>query len=267
MLLGDRLYGQSWFLHLLSTKWGEGVFLLKVPCYQTSRELEHLEDGSSIVEVDVRMPGQRGIVATHRVREIRYEITSTDAEGVRQVDIYRLWTNLMDCRVHPGGELINLYTSRWEHEGYYGELKNEMKTHKYLNAQIPETVPVEICAMVWASALIARERQRVAEQSKAQSQDSTSAKSAEVRRISFGAIHQNMQILWELHRQVGRSIDVKQFQSIVDDLSNDIAIFKVPKRSRRTCPRKVRQNMVHWPKLRERTESKEPVQIRILDKV
>ena len=30
--------------------------------------------------------------------------------------------------MHPGRELINLYASRWEHEGYYGELKGEMKT-------------------------------------------------------------------------------------------------------------------------------------------
>lgn len=256
MLLGDRLYGVGWFLHQIVEHGNCGAILLKVPNSQTARAIEELEDGSWIVEVDVRSRRRPAdIIATHRVREIRYEIASTDAQGQTRIDTYRLWTDLMDCRIDPAKVLIDLYQQRWEHEGYYRELKLELKKQKHLNAQLPETVLIEILSMVWASALIAKERLRIA--SINDSQDTS-------RRVRFDVVLENMRALWPLQRQVGIHLSQEQFEAIARSLSVEASLYYTPQKRRRSCPRKVRQNQKHWPKIRERTESNQPVRITLL---
>lgn len=260
MLIGDRLYGVGWFLHQLIENSQCGAMLLKVSAAQTSREIEQLSDASWIVEVDVRSRRRPAdIIATHRVREIRYQITSTDADGRRSTQSYRLWTNLMDCETSPAEALIGLYKDRWEHEGYYRELKLDLKKHKYLNAQLMETACIEIYAMVWASALIARERQRVA----LLSQSDPSEAPVEMRRISFANVREDMKTLCALQTQVGKVITEVQFKLIAENLAKDNAAYSSPKRRRRSCPRKVRQNVRHWPKVRERTESSDLIEVRL----
>jgi hypothetical protein len=260
MLIGDRLYGVGWFLHQLIKNSQCGAMLLKVSGSQTSRDIEQLSDGSWVVEVDVRSRRRPAdIIATHRVREIRYQITGTDADGKRTTQSYRLWTNLMDCKASPSETLIGLYNDRWEHEGYYRELKLELKKHKYLNAQLMETACIEIYAMVWASALIAQERQRVAQLS----QSNPSNDPIEIRRISFATVREDMKMLCTLQTQIGTVITVAQFKAIAENIAKDNAAYCSPKRRRRSCPRKVRQNVRHWPKVRERTESRDPIEIRV----
>lgn len=258
MLLGDRLYGVGWFLHQVLENSRCGALLLKVTGSQTSREVEQLDDGSWIVEVDVRSRKRPAdIIATHRVREIRYQVTSTDAEGKRTTESYRLWTNLMDCETDPARTLIDLYNGRWEHEGYYRELKLELKKHKYLNAQLMETAHIEVLSMVWASALIARKRQRIA----ALGEPAPGEDCAAIRSISFALVQEDMRMLWTLQTQVGKVITIDQYQAIADNLSKDTAAYRSPKRRRRTCPRKVRQNVKHWPRVRQRTESNDPIEV------
>ena len=260
MLIADRLYGVAWFLHQLYQTSPCAAMLLKVSASQTTREIEQLSDGSWIVEVDVRSRRRAAdIIATHRVREIRYQITSTDAEGVRSTQSYRLWTNLMDCRTHPAKALIRLYNDRWEHEGYYRELKLDLKKHKYLNAQLVETARIEIYSMVWASALIARERQRVA----LLSQSDPSKDPVEIHRIRFASVREDMKMLCALQTQVGVVITSAQFEAIAENLAKDSADQCSPKRRRRSCPRKVRQNVKHWPKVRRRTESRDPIEVHV----
>ena len=62
---------------------------------------------------------------------------------------------------YPTRELIDLYHKRWEHEIYDRELKQTLKKHKYLDSQLMETARVEVFAMVWASALVARQSMQV----------------------------------------------------------------------------------------------------------
>lgn len=156
LLLGDRLYGVGWFVYqLLQSE--TGAFLLKVKDSQTSRFVKRLEDGSALVEVDVRSRKRPAtIIATLRLREIRYSVESVDENGQTTVSHYRLWTNLCDAREYPAAELTALYTSRWGHERFYAQMKLALQTQDYLPAQLVETACVEIFAMVWACALAAR---------------------------------------------------------------------------------------------------------------
>jgi hypothetical protein len=259
MLLGDRLYGVGWFLHNLLTHSRCGALLLKVTGAQTSRSVEQLEDGSWIVEVDVRSRRRPAdIIATHHIREVRYEVEVTRADGKRETETYRLWTNLMDCQLDPACELIGLYHRRWEHEGYYREVKLELKKQKYLKAQLLETAHVEILSMVWASALIARERQRLASLQPGQEPPE------EPRQVRFDVVQEHIRTLWALGNLIGKTISEAQFDAIAQSLADEASIYRKPKRRNRTCPRKVRQNQKHWPKLRQRYEDKTNLKVTIL---
>jgi len=244
----------------------------KVTSYQTSLPIKRLKDGSWIVEVQVRSRTRPAeIMATHRVREISYEVQSTNAEGKLITETHRLWTNLTDCCEHPAEELAQLYNTRWEHEGYYKELKVEMKKHKYLSSQLLETAQIEILTMVWASALIARERQRIHEQTDQRAEQSPEsgeqAIELDTRSVRFDLVRENVTHLWFLYESVGDIITEKQYQSFADKFTKEADIFRSSKRRRRTCPRKIRQSVAHWPKLRERAESREPIEITVIERV
>ena len=257
MLLGDRLYGVGWYLHNLLTNSRCGALLLKVNPTQSSRRIEQLEDGSWIVEVDVRSRRRPAdIIASHRVREIVYEIASTRAEGKRERIVYRLWTNLMDPQLDPAEELAWLYHRRWEHECYYRELKLELKKHKHLDAQLLETAHIQILSMVWASALIARERQRLT---------AYKDKNCESpRQVRFDVVQEHIRVLWALGKQIGSTLSEEQFHAIAESLSEEARAYTMPQKRSRTCPRKVRQNQKHWPKIRERTEKDPNINITIV---
>lgn len=268
MLLGDGLYGVGWFLHQLVQFSQCGAFLLKVFSAQTSSAVERLDDDSWIVEVRVRSRTRPAdIIATHRVREIRYQVESTNAEGEATIETHRLWTNLIDPHEHPAHKIAELYNTRWEHEGYYKELKLEMKKHKYLSSQLLETAQLEILSMVWASALVARERQRIHEQTSKTHPCEPSESPEQLRSIRFDLVRENLTTLWTLYESLGDIITEEQYQGFVAKFTRDASLFRSPKRRRRTCPRKVRQSVTHWPKLRQRTQSNLPVKITLLERV
>lgn len=270
MLLGDRLYGVGWFLHQLIEHSQCGAFLLKVPSVQTSSPIERLADGSWIVEVQVRSRTRPAdIIATHRVREISYEVESTNAKGGLITETHRLWTNLIDFQEHPADELAKLYDTRWEHEGYYRELKIEMKKHKHLSSQLLETAHIEILSMVWTSALIARERQRVHEQafkSDGKPPESSEEPEEPIQAVRFDLVRENVTTLWTLHESVGSIITEEQYKAFAQKFTEQAQTFRSPKRRRRTCPRAIRQNVIHWPKIRDRTESKDPIIITVIER-
>ena len=118
LLIADRLFGVGYFLDEVQ-KSNCGALLVKVPRSQTSREIKRLEDDSYLVEVDVRSRKRAGdIINTHQIREIRYELTATNANGEPVREQIRLWTTLSEALSYPARELIDLYLSRWEHELY-----------------------------------------------------------------------------------------------------------------------------------------------------
>ncbi|MDQ8196296.1 hypothetical protein QEH59_17810, partial [Coraliomargarita sp. SDUM461004] len=130
-----------------------------------------------------------------------------------------------------------------------------------------ETAQIEILSMVWASALVARERQRIHEKSARQSAQSGENETIyQSRSIRFDLVRENVTTLWTLFESVGSIISEEQYQGFVDKFTTEVEIFRSPKRRRRTCPRKVRQSVSHWPKVRIRSESRQPVLITVLER-
>lgn len=254
LLLGDRLYGVGWFAHQVIQS-EVGAFLLKVKNTQTSRLVERLPDGSALVEVKVRSRKRPGtIIETVRLREITYRIEAVDENGKATSSVYRLWTNLLDVRVYPAEDLIRLYTTRWGHERFYAEMKLELQTKEYLDAQLVETACVEIFAMVWACALAAHERLRVAQMDK-----ETPAK-----QVSFTKLRSAMATLLSLSMYVDTVITPEQFELIATQIYRRVLRRRVPTRNKRVCPRKVRKKQKNWPKLRSRTEAPLTIKINLL---
>jgi hypothetical protein len=258
LLIADRLFGVGYFLDEVK-KSACGALLLKVPNSQTSREVKQLEDGSYLVEVDVRSRKRPAtIIATHLVREIRYEITSTNARGERVSEQARLWTTLSDVSKYPARELIDLYHKRWEHELYYRELKQTLKKHKYLDSQLMETARVEIFAMVWASAMVARQRMHVSAKIPL---DHGCDTPPPLWQISFTLVVRSVRTLLDLAPLVGEQLSIKQFKEMADTFARKAAQELSAKRRDRSCPRSVRQRLKHWPKLTRRTDAKTNIRI------
>lgn len=254
LLMGDRLYGVGWFVDQLS-KSQVGAFVLKVKDSHQSHPVETLPDGSVIVEVGVRSRKRPAdIIAKHRVREIRFRVDATDGEGKPTSAEYRLWSNLMDPEQYPARELIDLYSSRWEHERFYGEMKLELGTRDYLPAQLLETACIEIFAMVWACSLAARQRMKVSGQKE----------ETEPRNVSFAKVRMEMATLLALAIHIGTIISREQFQQIVDESHKRLLRRLTPARRDRVCPRKVRKQQNGWPKIRTRTEAKLNLKITLI---
>ena len=81
------------------------------------------------------------------VRVIDAQITVTTRAG-RRTGVYRLVTTLLDCRRHPGAELITLYHQRWEIETAYLELKSSILGGRVLRSRTPAGVVQEVYALL-----------------------------------------------------------------------------------------------------------------------
>src|SRR5688500_8868148 len=92
------------------------------------------------------------------VREVRARV---GRPGHRSHEV-RLWTSLLDPTTAPALELARVYTSRWEHELYFRELKRQLRRTAVLQSHTVETAAQEIAALVLASAVLASERARAA---------------------------------------------------------------------------------------------------------
>lgn len=252
LLLADRLYGCGAFLVQAWQRLKErnGHFLVRVKqSLKIVRAVETLSDGSRIVEIKALDPeNHHKVKATLQVREIRAAITR---KGYRPVHL-RLWTSLLDCQQAPAGELIQLYTSRWEQELYFRELKHELGLNDLLQSQTPETAAQEVAAMIIGSSLIAEER------SKLKPGEELS------HRISFIKLWETLEPLW-LTLLLGADIlTEKQKQQLCERFYGLAASRVMQKKRTRSCPRAMRQTVQPWPRKKHQKDSTEPLTISIV---
>jgi hypothetical protein len=118
---------------------------LEAGAWEHLRKPRRLADGSVLAWVDPTRPGsahypvRRGMW----VRIISYRVT--DARLGEQGKVYRLVTTLLNPRVAPALELINLYHERWEIELVIDEIKtHERAQRKVLRSKTPEGVRQEL---------------------------------------------------------------------------------------------------------------------------
>ena len=252
LLLADRLYGCGAFLRAAWERLArrEGHFLVRVKqSLKVVRTLLRFPDGSRRVEVKALEPGDRHRVAgTLEVREIRATIKRPGFRAVR----LRLWTSLGDPRQAPAEELVRLYTTRWEQELYFRELKHQLGINDLLRSQTVETGAQEVAAMIVGSSLIAHERAKL--------------KPGEelAHRISFIKTWETLEPLWLTLLLGGDLLSEEQKQQLCERFYQFASRRMMPRKRTRTCPRAMRQPFQPWPRKRNQKSSNAPTHIAIV---
>lgn len=215
---------------------GRRHFLARVKENLRAPVLEEYPDGSALVEIcsgkDKRL-----------VREIRGRVRRGNGKWTQ----VRFWTDLLDWRQYPALELLELYGRRWEHEGFYYELKVDTRSAPLLQSHTAETAAQEIAALILAYTLLVDQRIKAAKLGE-----------VPVLRISFAKVLQMVQGLWRFLQCAEGIVTEKQVRRIVRRALRQLAERLVPKRRRRACPRKVRQPVSSWPRLLRNTYENGP---------
>ena len=236
LLLADRLHGCAAFAqHLTQACQRVGShFLIRARAQIQVRTVRCLPDGSRIVRVPVRQKGRpRVILDWLELREIRATVRRP---GFRSTDL-RLWTSLLDPRLAPALELVELYAQRWEQELFYRQLKRQLRKTELLQSHTVETGAQEIAAMMLAAALIANERAHAAHGE------------LPALRISFVKLLELLRPLW-LVLALGEDLLAEwQKRELTKRFHKLARQYVTPRRRARCCPRAVRQPVSGWPRL------------------
>lgn len=237
LLLADRLHGCAAFAAqaLVACRRVGSHFLFRARTQIRVRTVRRLRDGSRLVRVPVRQKGQpRVIVQWLPLREIRVQIRR---KGFRSFPL-RLWTTLLDPKLAPAGELVELYAKRWEHELFYRELKHQLRKSEVLQSHTLATAAQEIAALMLAAALLARERDRAA------------AGKVPVLRVSFTKLLELLRPLWLVFALGNDLLQEQQRRQLTERFYAQARRCLTPKRRLRSCKRAVRQPIGGWPRLR-----------------
>jgi hypothetical protein len=252
VLLGDRLYGCGVFAAaaLAACQRVGSHFLLRARMEIKPRVRQRLLDGSRLIQVPVREKRRRGyrIVRWLDLREIRVQVGRS---GHRPHEL-RLWTSLMDPETAPARELAELYARRWEQELYYRELKHHLRRTDLLLSHTVETGAQEIAALLWASALIARERARAA------------GANVPALRVSFIKVLQVVQSLWLFFGPFDDLMTDQLKDRIIERGYTLMGTYVTAKRRSRSCPRAVRQPVTGWPRLLRNESVEGPLHFKVL---
>ena len=246
LLLADRLHGCAAFAAgaLAACVRVGSHFLFRARSNLKVRTLRRLKDGSRLIAVPVREKGRpRHIVRWLTLREIRVRVTRP---GHRAQEL-RLWTSLVDPQNAPAHELAGLYAQRWEHELYYRQLKRQLRKSELLQSHTVTTAAQEIAALVLASAVLARERQRAA------------AGQTPVLRVSFMKILELMRPLWLVFALGPDLLTRGQKQQLTDRFLRHARQYLIAPRRSRSCPRALRQPIGGWPRLLKNESHEGPI--------
>jgi hypothetical protein len=240
LLIVDRLYGCGQYLKELmeACQAARSEVLVRARSTCKGSRITKLPDGSAMVSINLRHQGAgHRVVGEIRVREIRGRIRKP---GGRQWTEVRLWTTLLDEKLHPAGELLALYGQRWEQEIFYKELKIHTRGGELLQSHTPETAAQEVAALLMACAIIAEQRGEAARIGKLQPLS-----------ISFVKTLEKISGLWAVFEVSGDLLDEATKQEMLRRVRDLIVREAIPPRRSRSCPRKVRQPIGGWPRLTE----------------
>ena len=239
MFLADRLYGNACFADKLLSRFkgSRGAFVIRVGASTTSQEVvKRLPDGSAIIRVPLRNRDRPATIDRYViVREIRSELKKRNGELVQ----LRFWTNLLDSDVDPAIRLVELYAKRWEHELYFNELKNELKTGRLLKSRNLLCAQQEIIVAVWSSSLIASVRGAVNREVDCDIREL---------KISFPKTLDKMQTIWNFVSLVADEITPELIDQAIGAALEELKKETIPRRTNRSCPRTIRKNVIDWPK-------------------
>lgn len=234
LVIEDRYYGCPEVLVGLPSE-GQRHFLVRVKRRTKRRLLEVYGDGSALIEIG------RG----QSKRLVREVLGRVQRGGRGPVTTVRLWTSLLDWRRCPAKELLALYGRRWEQEGFYKELKVDMRSTPRLRSHTPLTAVQEMAALILAYAVLVDYRMQAA-----------AVGEVGVVRISFLKTLQCVQGLWRFLEVSGDLLGPAGVRLVVRRVLASLADMAIPKRRHRSCPRALRQPVSSWPRLRKNTYRK-----------
>lgn len=240
LLIADRYYGVPKLLIQFREIHPQGhrEFLVRVRSNLQRRVLEVYPDGSALVEIRW---GKKKLLVR--------EITGQVQRGAARASAVRLWTSLLDWRKHPARALLELYARRWEQEGFYKELKVDLRSTPLVQSHTPLTAAQEIAALLMAYAILVEQRLQAA-----------SVQDVEVLRISFLKTLEAVRGLWRFLEVSDGLLTVEQVRKLVRRTMRQIAEMAIPKRRQRSCPRALRQPVSSWPRLLKNTYQKGAVE-------
>lgn len=251
LLLGDRLYGVVAFARVAQATCQRvgSHFLLRACRTVKPRLITQLADGSRLIGLPVRATRNPNRIAEWlTVREIRVQVSR---RGQRAHEL-RLWTTFLDPRTAPALELARVYASRWDHELYFREIKQQLRRTALLQSHTVETGAQEIAAMILASAVIASERAQAA------------TGRIPALRVSFGQILNIIRGMWLFFGPFDDVLTERQKHQVIRRGRALIRRHLTAPRRPRTCPRAVRQPVTHWPRLLHAESIEAPWQIQIV---
>jgi hypothetical protein len=250
LLLADRLYGCAAFAALALDRCQKtgSHFLIRARSNINVTVQRRFRDGSRLVEVPVRHPKTRRVLRTIQLREIWAQV---HRNGWRSQPV-RLWTSMLDPKLAPACELVELYGQRWEQELYFRQLKLQLRRTELLQSHTVTTAAQEIVLFILATALVARERVHAAKGV------------APVLRVSFVKVLELLRPLW-LFLAIGRGIiSENQQRKLIQRFYDYMLLQLVQVRQSRSCPRKVRQPVGKWPRLLKNESWEGPLTFSIL---
>ena len=134
---------------------------------------------------------------------------------------------------------MELYAKRWEHELYFNELKNELKRGRLVKSRNSLCALQEIIVAVWSSSLIASVRGAVNREVDCDIREL---------KISFPKTLNKMQTIWNFVSLVPDKITPELIDLAIAAAFEELKNETIPKRTNRSCPRTIRQNVIDWPK-------------------
>jgi Transposase DDE domain/Insertion element 4 transposase N-terminal len=145
LVLMDAGITSGGFLEHVRERRAHALGALEAGAWEHLRKPRRLADGSVLAWVDPTRPGSAHYPLRQGmwVRIISYRVT--DARLGEPGKVYRLVTTLLNPRVAPALELINVYHERWEIELVIDEIKtHERAQRKVLRSKTPEGVRQEL---------------------------------------------------------------------------------------------------------------------------
>lgn len=227
LLLADRHFGIAPIIYPLLKR--KVPFLIRVKKSQRFAVEKVLSDGSYLSTIYLGKNDRAGGRAGKIVRVIRYTHKDPNRPGCGEVHV--LVTSLLDEKIYPAVELIELYHVRWEEEIAFSEWKVAMCHSTTLRSQSPEMVRQEIWGMLISHFIIRTLIFRGAEQA-----------NVEPTRISFtGALD-------ILHARLPEAKNSRPMRKQwLDALIGEISQEQLPPRVDRINPRKLKKRSKAWP--------------------
>lgn len=243
LLIADRYYGNGKWLGRLEALSSKPFYLLRVQERFGSRWIKTLPDGSRWIEV--MDPESKKFLL---VREIKARVKRP---GNAWTDV-RFWTNLLNEECFPAAEIVALYAVRWEQEIMFRELKEHLHGAPLLKSHTLPTAVQEVCALFMAQAIVVRARV-----------DAAVSQELPILEVSFQKTLEACRNLCWLWALIGDELDPDTWTMLQDKVKQGLKAQATKPRRKRTCPRKVRQPVNKWPRLKQNVYQKGEIQCEI----